>query len=279
MSGLIGADRCFIIECVSDSISNPHLPTDIKGITTVRFDTDKNKRMNIIHDCVKPIISTTKMLGIGRHINEDLLSQLSAVGMSMFYSKRDDFMLRKSDKGESLPSPSDYLNIANKSIKIVAFTYELGNKFGQLDKIFIAKLKSSPNFTITISLLNPFDPSYYSSCYKTHYRDNPDILISEAKHSAELLRKFRDTLDVESKKRFNLKFHNTALFEAAVLIDDDEDAGRIQVEIKPYAASVYGAYSFEIRRTDSNPIFYDKIKGSYDQLLDEATSIDEIKAT
>lgn len=278
MSGLIGADRCFIIECVSNSISNPHLPSDIKGITTVRFDTNPNNRMNILHNCVRPIISTINTLGKNKYINEDLISQLSVVGLSAFYAKRNDFKLRKADDGRALEQLRDYLSIASKSIKAVVLTFAQSVVFENLSQLFKEKLESSSNFTITISMLNPYDTSFYSSLCMTHSRDNKvDFLISEAKRSIALLSEFRNSLNSKTKKRFNIKFHNTASFEPAILIDDDENNGRIQVEIHPYKVNVFERYAFEIKKSDDNPEFYNRLKNSYNQLLADAMSLDEIE--
>ena len=276
MSGLIGGDRCFIIDCISDDIINPHLPSDVKGITTLRFNTNLTNRRNILHECARKILSEMKRLGPNKHVSEDLMAQLSVVGLSAFYTTRSDFRLRKSDDGSSLELLKDYLSLARKSIKIIAFTFALSNTFGQVDSVFREKLKSFPDFTVTISLLNPFDPLYYSSCYMTVYRDSPDVLITEAKQNVDLLRKFRDSLDAKDKKRFSIRFHNTALFESAILIDDDESDGRIQIELKPYRVNVYESFAFEIKKSESSSAFYNKIRNSYDQLLNGSESLDEV---
>ena len=277
MSGLIGSDRCFIIDCISNSSLKTQLPTDITGITTVRFDTDSTNRNNIILDCARSIISNINTRGPKKHVNKKLMSQLSVVGLSAFYTDRSDFRLRKADDGSSLEKLKDYLSIANKSIKNIVFTFAQGVVFENLCELFKEKLKASPDFNITISLLNPYDSLYYSSCCMTHNRkEKSDDLIAEANRSIRSLREFRNSLSSDEKKQFNIKFHNTALFEPAILIDENEDNGRIQVEIHPYRADVFDRYAFEVKKSNDGSNFYNKLKTSYNQLLDEAVSLDEI---
>jgi len=206
MSGLIGAERCIIIECFSDSIRSPHLPSDIKGIITVKFDTQLRDREIILHECVnRRIIPHVNKLGQNKCVSEDLISQLSVVGLSGFYRNRDDFKLRKSDDGRSLTQLKDYLESAHKSIKIVATTSAISNTYEKVSEIFTPKLRSSSNFTITISLLNPFNPVYFSSCFMSHDRRNPGELINEAKANLDLLREFRSKLSPKEKERFNIR--------------------------------------------------------------------------
>ena len=278
MSGLIGSDRCFIIECISNSSPNRHLPSDIKGITTVQFNKDCTDPKNELYDCVTTITDNINRLGQNKFVSEELISQLSVVGLSAFYTNRNDFRFRKSDDGRSLEQLKDYLSIAHKSIKLVVFTFAQGVVFGKVLQIFKEKLESFSDFTITVSLLNPYESSYYFSCRMTHDRDNKtDFLIREAKDSVVWLREFRNSLPPEFRERFNVKLHNTALFEPAVLIDDNDDNGRIQVEIHPYKVAVSERFAFEIKNSNDNPIFYNKLKNSYDQLLADATSLDEIE--
>ena len=208
---------------------------------------------------------------------EDLASQLSTIGLSAFYTKRADFdKFRKSDNGHPLEKLRDYLSIAQKSIKVVVFTFAQGVVFENLCELFEEKLNSFVDFNIVISLLNPYDPLYYSSCCLTHNRkDKFDFLISEAKQSLILLREFRNSLQPQNKERFTVKFHNTALFSPAVLIDEDNDNGRLQIEIHPYKVVVEDRFAFEIKN-GGNSVFYNRLKDSYNKLLSDATDIDKI---
>lgn len=277
MSGLIGRERCFIIDCFSESYRYPtRLPSDVKGIQTVEYHIDVENRGNEIHLCLNEIIHSINKLKKKECINEDLVSRLSISGLSAFYFSREDFKFRKSDDGASLTQIKDYLNIAKKSIKIIAFTSAHSVIYGEAGKVLKAKIEEIPDFIVTVSLLNCFDPKYYLSNYVSLDRDSPDVLIREGEDGIEQLRKYRDELREENRTRFNIKLHNTAKFETAVLIDDEEDDGRIQIEIKPYKVNVFGAYSFEIRKTGSDLRFYDSIKDSYDKLLSDATDLDKV---
>jgi len=263
MSGLIAPERCFIIECVSESIPNPHSPSDIKGIITVPFNTDCTDKENELHACVTIIMRDINRLGRKqkKYVNENLVSQLSNIGLSAFYAKRADFGIfrRENDTSSPLEKPQDYLSIARKSIKAIVFSYFTSNVFENVRPILEEKLKSFPGFEITISLLNPYDTTYYSSCYMTHDRTGIGDLVKEAEISIGVLREFRDSLNSEAKERFHIKFHNTALFEPAILIDDDEDYGRIQVEIHAYKEIASERYAFEIKKSKGNSEFYNKI--------------------
>jgi len=278
MSGLIGSNRCFIVECVSKFKPNRRLPSDIEGITRVLFDTDCDDRDNELHVCVKPIKRAMKKRGQKEYVSQELISQFSIAGITAFYTNRNDIsILRRSDEGTLLPELRDYLSIAKNSIKIVAFSFLRAAIFVRVRPIFEEKLRSSPNFSITISLLNYKDSSYYSSCRLTHGETDNKRLIDDSVNSIKELCDFRESLSDDLKERFHIKIHNTALFEAAVLIDDDKDYGRIQIEIKPYKKSVQDAFSFEIKKSNDNPQFYEKIRESYNTLLNESTDFDKFK--
>ena len=244
---------------------------DMKSMSPIHSYIDAEKILKKIMNYLdKPIASLM--------LSDDLVTHLPTVGLSAFYTKRDDFRLRKSDDNRSLYGLKDYLGIAKKSIKVISFTYALGVVYEDVKEVFRKKLESS-NFTIDISLLNPYNPIFYSSCFLSHDRRDSEVLIVEAKESVKVLSDFRNSLEPQKKKRFNIKFHDTALFDAATLIDDGEDGGRIQIDNHLYKVPAPQRLSFEIRKSDDNIEFYNRVRDSYNRLLEEATGIDDLANT
>lgn len=261
--GTIGQKNCFII--VPESKGSVHLPTDLTGITMLKYDAER-KDPNLkaaLGPSVNKIRNVLRSKKISKKIiAESLMEQIDKIGLNAFYSSREDYGKYRDDAS----SIDKYINGATDSICMVSITLATGLPVDDICKIFEMKLKQKKNFTITISLLNPYNDELYKAIMPL-FKQSSNALQNNTISAIKRLVDFRNSLSISEQERFFIKVHQTLPFGSAIILDGDTENGTIQIETKPYNVGMRKSFAFEIKNNGS--AFYETLKQSYYDLIED----------
>lgn len=269
--GTVGQKNCFII--IPDSEEKIHLPTDLTGIITLKYNAErKDGNLNAaLGPSVNKIRNILKRNKIYKNIlAEDLKEQISAAGLSAFYSSRDDYAKYR----KNASSIDEYINQAKRTICMVSITLATGISFDDICKVFEAKLKKEKNFKITVSLLNPYNDELYKSIMPL-FTQSAETLQENAVSALKRLISFRkQDLKPDEQERFIIRVHETLPFGSAIILDGDTENGTIQIETKPYDVGMRKSFAFEIE--NNKGVFYQTLVDSYNKLIADGKSWEEL---
>ena len=258
--GAIGRENCFIV--MPNARQEVHLPTDLTGITTTTYNSQRRDgnlkaalgpAVNRIRDAIQ------KNGVIKKAINSQLIEQIDIIGLSAFYSSRDDYGKYRA----SASSIDKYINQAQNSICMVSITLATGIAFDDICKVFKSKLKKA-NFSLTVSLLNPLKDELYQAISPL-FGQSANELQNTAKSTLRNLIKLRNSLNSKAQSRFQLRVHQTLPFGSAIILDGDFSNGTIQIETKPYGVGMRKSFAFELNNNGGD--FYQVLKQSYVDLI------------
>ena len=262
--GIIGISNCFIV--MPRSSDNIHLPTDLTGITLLKYNA--KRRDNNLKAALGPSANQIKNVLLKfnppeKQIPDKLRQQINSIGLNAFFASRDDY-----SKYRTLaPSIDRYIDTANSSIILVSITLTTGIQIDDICAVVRNKIKEQRDFCVTISLLNPFKDELYMALEPVFGTDY-STLQNRTKDALKKLSQLKKAFPEEDQKRFSIKMHNTLPFGSAIILDGNLEGGRIQIETKPYKVGMRKSFAFEIIN-DGNQ-FYDTIKSSYFELIDDA---------
>lgn len=267
--GAIGISNCFIV--MPRSVDDVHLPTDLTGITLLKYDeqrTDKNLKAALGPSSNQIRKALQRFSFSKRPLSDELNQQINAVGLNAFFSSRDDY-----SKYRPLTSSIDrYINTALNSIILVSITLTTGIQIDDICAVIREKLNKESKFKIVISLLNPFQDELYMALepvFETDYT----ILQNRTKDALRKLKILKDSLSVNAQCRFSIKMHRTLPFGSAIILDGDQEYGKIQIETKPYKVGMRKSFALEI--TNNGNTFFETIKSSYYELIDDGIDYEE----
>lgn len=268
--GAIGQKNCFII--IPDGDEKIHLPTDLAGITMLKYNAkrkDGNLKaalgpsINKIRNVINKNKKTKKV------ISEDVIEQIYTIGLSAFYSSRDDY----SKYRKHASSIDEYINGATESICMVSITLATGIPVDDICRVFKIKLKHNKNFRVVISLLNPYNDELYRTIMPL-FKQSEKTLQENTISAIKTLVNFRNSLKKDEQDRLVIKVHQTLPFGSAIILDGDTENGTIQIETKPYDVGMRKSFAFEIQ--NNSGIFYETLKQSYYKLIDDGILWDEL---
>lgn len=268
--GAIGQKNCFII--IPDGDEKIHLPTDLAGITMLKYNA-KRKDGNLKAalgpsiNKIRNVINKKKITK--KVISEDVIEQIYTIGLSAFYSSRDDY----SKYREHASSIDKYINGAAESICMVSITLATGIPVDDICRVFKIKLKHNKNFRVVISLLNPYNDELYRTIMPL-FKQSEKTLQENTISAIKTLVNFRNSLKIDEQDRFVIKVHQTLPFGSAIILDGDTENGTIQIETKPYDVGMRKSFAFEIQ--NNSGIFYETLKQSYYKLIDDGILWDEL---
>lgn len=163
-----------------------------------------------------------------------LAERLEDQGISAFNFSRNDY-------DERLPK---YLEKAQNSIEIISISLGLTHEEGDLGDLFRRKLVDNKRFSIKISLLDPGCDAVYlaADSLDTSF----ESLSSEVTFMINEIVSLKKSLPNGAAQRLNICTHACLPMGSAILLDADEDSGRIQIETKLYKAPRTNSFGFEI---------------------------------
>lgn len=268
--GTIGYKNCFII--LPRDIEGFHLPTDLTGITPLTYDTNR-KDGNIKAALGPPTNQIKKAIKkfttIDRQLADCFKQQINTVGLNAFYSSRDDYNKYRKDAA----SIDKYIDTAQKSIFMVSISLMTGIPFDDICAIIRKRLCEQEDFTVTISLLNPLQDELFMTL-QPMFSLELEALKDRTKEALRELNNLKNGLDPKQQKRFTLRVHRTLPFGSAIILDGDCDNGKIQIETKPYKVGMRRSFAFEV--INNGGIFYDTLKTSYYELVEDGLDYDEL---
>lgn len=269
--GSLGQKNCFIL--LPQTKEKVHLPTDLTGMTLLKYNANRND--GNINAAIGPAANKirkaiNKVEIVNRSLSPDIIEQINEMGFSAFYSSRDDYSKYRKDAS----SIDRYIAKAKKSIIMVSISLTTGLGFDDICNVMKQRLQEQDDFSVTISLLNPFMNELYLTIAPL-FDKTAEALQNSTKDSLIALNKFRETLGVDEQKRFIIKVHKTLPFGSAIILDGELDSGTIQIETKPYKVGMRKSFAFEIR--NNNGIFYETIKTSYYNLIEDGMAYNELE--
>lgn len=265
--GAIGQKNCFII--IPDVGEKIHLPTDLSGITVLKYNA-KRKDGNLKAALGPSVNKIRNVLNCkvvtNRSVSESVIEQITTIGLSAFYSSREDY----SKYRENAASIDKYISGAKESIYMVSITLATGIPVDDICRVFNNKLKQK-NFHIVVSLLNPCNDNLYNAIMPL-FKQSAKTLQNNTLSAIKMLVDFRKTLEENEKERFTIKVHQTLPFGSAIILDGDSENGTIQIETKPYGVGMRKSFAFEIK--SNGGIFFETLKQSYYKLISDGMSVD-----
>ena len=267
--GIIGISNCFI--AMPRSIDHVHLPTDLTGITLLKYDSqraDNNLKAALGPSSNQIRKALQKFSPSSRPLPDELKQQINTVGLNAFFSSRDDY----SKYRPSVSSIDRYINTATNSIILVSITLTTGIQIDDICAVIKEKLSNEHEFKIIISLLNPFQDELYMTL-EPMFGTDYTTLQSRTKDALKRLKSLKDSLNDDEQLRFSIKMHKTLPFGSAIILDGDQEYGKIQIETKPYKVGMRKSFAFEI--VNNGSLFYETIKSSYSELIDDGIDYKE----
>lgn len=267
--GAIGLERCFII--LPNDVEKFHLPTDLNGLTFLTYNPnrrDKNVSAALGPASNKIKKALTSNMDEKKPIKDSLQFQINASGLNEMYLNRDDYNRFRKDAS----SIDKYINTATKDVVIVSISLSTGIQFDDICEIIEKRLKEQDDFSITISLLSPFQTELYVSLESMFGLDFSE-LQNQTKSSLNKLNELKRILPESSKKRFSINVHKTLPFASAILLDADAENGKIQIETKPYKVGMRKSFAMEFINNGGD--FYNTLKDSYYELINDGEPFDD----
>ncbi len=216
-------------------------------------------------------IETTPTKDGGDSISDSVdkvCKQVVDAGLTRFTPSREFYAIYRSDA----PSIDTYINTAKRSIVIISVNLMTGLPFDGVLEVLESRLEDRVNpVDVTISLLNPKRDDLMSALA-------PVLQMSDDEFRAKIIKtldqlyNFKARLSTGAQRRFKMLVHNAIPFASAILLDHEEEYGRIQIETKPYKAPLRKSFGFEVApTTDEN--LYDTLRQSYEDLLRDGTDV------
>ena len=198
-----------------------------------------------------------------------VLEQIEATGLINFFSSRNHYALYR----PNAPSIDRYVDTAQKTLVMVSINLMTGLPFDGLCRVLEAMLESrSKPISATISLLNPGKDELMVAIGPVLEME-PAQLAEKIKDTLRDLIGLKKKLFLEVQNRFEIRVHNAIPFGSAIMIDHQENYGRIQIETKPYKAPFRKSFAFEVVPTDPDGFFHTLSK-SYETLIKDGEPVD-----
>lgn len=271
--GALGRMNCFIL-CPNFQSNKLHLPTDLTGVTTLKYNPNR-KDGNIVAALGPSVNSIRKVITKEyntqpKKLSKDLIAQINSIGLSAFFSSRDDYTKYRTNA----TSIDEYITKAESSIVMVSITLSTGMTFDNVCTVFKSKLENYQDFRITVSLLNPYNDNLYAAI-KPQFEPTASTLQSNAINSLETLVKVRNSLDINARKRFVIKVHQTLPFGSAIILDGETKNGTIQIETKPYGFGMRQSFAFQLE--NNGGYFYNTLLESYRKLVNDGIDYSNLR--
>ena len=189
-----------------------------------------------------------------RFIPQETVAQ---VGLTGFFPERHFYHTARQNRGNI----DTYVATATKSVTIVSINLMTGLGFDELRHVIAEKLEARRvQFRATISLLDPRRDALMEAIAPV-LDVTASALAAKIKESIHLLRQFKSTLSAEARDRLELRVHGALPFGSAIILDDGEAYGRIQIETKPYKAPHNKSFAFELAPVGPTSLYFSVVAG------------------
>ena len=195
-----------------------------------------------------------------------LVEQIASAGVSRFIQSRDHYA-----RVREAATVDCYVDTARKEVVIVSINLMTGVPFDGLCDVLTRRLNSdNAPLRVTISLLNPWREHLMAAIA-------PSVgtarLSESIQDTLRLLLEMRQGLSQNGRGRLMLRVHNAVPFASAIMLDPDEETGRVQIETKPYKAPLKKSFAIEFRSVGGDCL-YQTLRDSYRRLVGEGDELD-----
>jgi hypothetical protein len=272
--GRMGRQRCFIL--MPKGKENLHLPTDLLGIQPAIYNPNRsdNNLLAAVGSASNQIRRSINRQGLHRkreaELPDILIQQIVEAGVTAFYQSRKDYVKYRTDAS----AIDSYVATANHSVHMVSINLMTGLIFDDLCSVLEKKLERNSNFSVTISLLNPWRDELMIALSPA-LNMGPEKLAESIKITLTELSKVRQRLSKQVQDRFEIRVHNVLPFGSAIIIDGDTGKGKIQIETKAYKSPFNKSFAFEISDRGNNELFM-TLRNGYLRLIAEGSTYESM---
>ncbi|MCD5401139.1 nucleotide-binding protein [candidate division NPL-UPA2 bacterium] len=273
--GRMGRQRCFIL--MPKNKEGLHLPTDLLGIKPAFYDPNKSDAnlLAALGPASNQIRRSINRQGLRKRKEAELsnavVQQIVEAGVTAFYQSRKDYGKYRADTA----TIDSYIATANHSLHMVSINLMTGIPFDDMCSVLEKKLKQNNTFSVCLSLLNPLKNELIA-VISSVLNMKPEKLAKTIEDSLSNLFNLKQKLSMQEQDRFEIKVHNALPFGSAIIIDGDTEKGKIQIETKPYKASLRKSFAFEISNKGNNEL-YITLRDCYFRLIKEGVTYESIQ--
>jgi len=228
--------------------------------------------INIITTIIVAMLVSFLILGkewfkvqIGRY---KLNRRIYKAGITNIYESRDDYSKYR-NYPKVAPKLLDYLKLATKNIYISAYWMAHGTEIEGITHGIIDLVKPPKSLNIVACVINPDSSCIHS--ISLHLGIPEKQLIERIEASIFKLKKEKDRLSEEEKKRFIIKIYDSLPIASVIMLDYGFESCRMQLEFKPYHVARHYNFSIELSGNDNG--LYKLFSDSFFKQIDDAKAI------
>lgn len=192
---------------------------------------------------------------------------LGSIRMSRFTRCREDYT-RFSSNAKSVGS---YIKQARRTLRLVSVSLVTGVKFQGMCPSLRELVERSQPVEVYISLLD-FRNTSLMVALAPALDMTVDELRQAIKSSFVSFFEFKNTLSQSGQAHFHVNAHRSIPFASAIIIDEKETFGRLQIETKPYKVALDDSWGFELIKGGSHKMF-ETLTNSYVQLINDGEEL------
>lgn len=230
----------------------------LTGLADMEFDRTRDDLLALLGD-VDDADSSLVSVPV---VTEILARGVTAANLSVFTPSREYYRVFR----EGRESITQYVDLAERELLMVSVNLMTGHTFEQILLKFHEMIvtRSTP-VSVTLSLLDP-DLDYLMKGIAPTIGLDVDELSGQIHRVIEKASDFHDHLPRRQKGRFEVHAHAAIPPASAIIIDGEEEYGRIQLETKGYGLPPLKAFGFEVL---SGSDFYKNLYESYTNLVSD----------
>lgn len=194
-----------------------------------------------------------------------LSQRLQDAGVVNFYASRADYVTYR-----SAPNLSDYFRLAKRSVRVAGYWMAHGTEMENVNATLDELTKGANPRDVTIALIDP--TASYVFALSGYLGLQQEEVVARTKASLTKLWELRQSMPAGQKARFRLKVYHTVPIASVILLDSEEEDGRLQIEIKPYKSPRTASFALEL--SGRGNALYDTCLNSSLQLIDDSPDLD-----
>ena len=200
-------------------------------------------------------------------LSQKLNQGIEAAGLTAFIPSRHYYAILRPDAS----SIDRYIATAKSSVILISINLMTGLPYDDFCSVLEPKLEDRDNvFTATVSLLDPRREELLAAIAPI-FRMSPGDLRDQIVKAVQDLTEFKGRLSATAKERLILNVHKAMPFGSVIMLDHREETGRIQIETKPYNASIGKSFGFEVVPSGASGLYKALAEGFEDLLHDGET--------
>lgn len=188
--------------------------------------------------------------------------RIKQAGIITFYTKRSLFT---KDAG----TIGTYVIKAKKDVNYIGFWLSNGLQHQDLIEAINKQINRGVKFNFCI--ISPESPliEYYAD----FLGESKQEVIDQINISLNILKRLKHEIPNEKQKQLRILVHDKLITTTFWIIDPNEKNSIIQLDHKLYQMQRHNTYGFQMKKTYSNGKFYDNLKKSYLNIIENAREL------